>query len=158
MEIDREVAISYTISRDAAHLAAVDEAEAGRRAAVDQPCHACLFPPMRPGRRNHRSPGRRLIAGRNDSVKRSLTADIMARAREIVFVMGREDNSPLRVRCVVVRPCRMRTSPASARALNMCRMVPGFSPWSWARSGTAASRDIAALQGLCAREPGTFSP
>jgi hypothetical protein len=31
---------------------------------------------------------------------------------------------------VVFRPCRMRTSPDSARALNMCRMVPGFSPWS----------------------------
>jgi len=40
---------------------------------------------------------------------------------------------------VVVRPCRMRTSPDSARALNMCRMVPGFSPWSWARSGTEGS-------------------
>jgi hypothetical protein len=26
-------------------------------------------------------------------------ADIMARAREMVLVMGREDNSPVRVRC-----------------------------------------------------------
>ena len=40
---------------------------------------------------------------------------------------------------VVVRPCRMCTSPASARAMNMCRTVPGFSPWSWARSGTDGS-------------------
>src|SRR6476659_913577 len=82
-----------------AHLAAVDEAEAGRHAGVDQPCHACLSPPICPGRRNHRSPGRRLIAGYDDSVKRSLTAGIMARAREIVLVMGREDNSPMRMRC-----------------------------------------------------------
>jgi hypothetical protein len=28
---------------------------------------------------------------------------------------------------VVVRPCRMCTSPASDRAINMCRIVPGFS-------------------------------
>ena len=34
---------------------------------------------------------------------------------------------------------RMRTNPDSARALNMCRMVPGFSPWSRARSGTEGS-------------------
>jgi hypothetical protein len=40
---------------------------------------------------------------------------------------------------VVVRPCRIRTNPDSARALNMCRMGPGFSPWSWARSGTEGS-------------------
>jgi hypothetical protein len=44
-------------------------------------------------------PGRRLIAGCDDSLKRSVTADIMARAREMVLVMGREDNSPVRVRC-----------------------------------------------------------
>ena len=40
---------------------------------------------------------------------------------------------------IVVRPCRICTSPASARTMNMCRMVPGFSPWSWARSGTEGS-------------------
>jgi len=40
---------------------------------------------------------------------------------------------------VVVRPCRMCTSPASATAMNMCRTVPGFSPWSLARSGTEGS-------------------
>jgi hypothetical protein len=40
---------------------------------------------------------------------------------------------------VVVRPCRMCTSPSSASDRNMCRTVPGFSPWSLARSGTDGS-------------------
>ena len=57
------------------------------------------YPSHLPGRRITDPSGRRLIAGCDDSVKRSLTADIMARAREIVLVMGREDNSPVRVRC-----------------------------------------------------------
>ena len=40
---------------------------------------------------------------------------------------------------VVVRPWRMCTSPSSASAKNACRTVPGFSPWSLARSGTDGS-------------------
>ena len=40
---------------------------------------------------------------------------------------------------VVVRPWRMCTSPSSASARNACRTVPGFSPWSLARSGTDGS-------------------
>ena len=52
------------------------------------------------------------------------------------FILASPSCSPV---TVVVRPCRMCTSPASARAMNMCRTVPGFSPWSWARSGTEGS-------------------
>ena len=40
---------------------------------------------------------------------------------------------------VVVRPWRMCTSPSSASARYACRTVPGFSPWSLARSGTDGS-------------------
>jgi hypothetical protein len=40
---------------------------------------------------------------------------------------------------VVVRPWRMCSSPSSASARNACRTVPGFSPWSLARSGTDGS-------------------
>jgi hypothetical protein len=40
---------------------------------------------------------------------------------------------------VVVRPWRTCTSPSSVSARNACRTLPGFSPWSLARSGTDGS-------------------
>jgi hypothetical protein len=39
---------------------------------------------------------------------------------------------------VVVRPWRICTNPSAASARNACLTVPGFSPWSLARSGTDA--------------------
>ena len=49
----------------------------------------------------------------------------------------------------------MCTSPSSASARNACRTVPGFSPWSLARSGTdgRVSPEVSCPERIAARTP-----
>src|SRR5712691_5607332 len=81
-------------------------------------------------------PGKRIIAGFDEIVRRSLTADIMARAREIVLVMGREDNSPVRVRCGGARVGQLRYTSWPPRRWRCWRRSPGRT-WRPPRDRTA---------------------
>ena len=78
---------------------------------------------------------------------------VVAGTRRVICRRGPGSSAAGSPAIVVVRPWRMCTSPSSASARNACRTVPGFSPWSLARSRTdgSVSPEVSCPERIAAR-------